>query len=234
MRELDNKIALVTGATSGIGMAVARRLAEEGAHVIAIGRNKEGFEELNNLIDEFGGKVMHVQVDLLEFQKIYTLAKSVAIRFGRLDILVSNAAILGDLSPIVHTVPEEWDKVMATNLTVNYHVIRSFDPLLKVAEAPRAMFVTSGVTQGAHAYWGAYAVSKAGLEKMVETYAEENLKTKLRVNLVDPGAVRTRMRAKAFPGENPETLPLPEDITDVFVRLASKDLQETGKKFYAK
>ena len=232
VKNLSNKIVLITGATRGIGYGVAKRFAREGAHVIAASRGKAGLEELDDAIKAEGGIATLVQLDLMETDKIELLAQSIAQRFGRLDILVGNAGILGELSPVAHTNPEDWDKVIAINLTANFHLIRCFDTLLKASAAPRAMFVSSGATKGAHAYWGAYAVSKSALEKMVETYAAENAKTALRVNLIDPGAVRTRMRAKAFPGEDPQTLPHPDDITDVFVRLASENLKETGKKFY--
>ncbi|MEQ1704558.1 MAG: SDR family NAD(P)-dependent oxidoreductase [Rickettsiales bacterium] len=231
-RQLTGKIALITGATRGIGFAVAKKFAAEGAHVIATGRSVAGLEELDDAIKAIGGTATLVPLNLLETDKIEMMAQSVAQRFGRLDILVGNAGILGELSPVAHTNPEDWDKVIAVNLTANFHLIRCFDPLLKLSPAPRAMFVSSGVTRGAHAYWGAYAVSKSALEKMVETYAAENAKTPLKANLIDPGGVRTRMRAKAFPGEDPETLPHPDQITDVFLRLAREDLQETGKKFF--
>lgn len=231
--ELTNRIALITGATRGIGAAVARRFAHEGAHVIAVGRNVAALEELDDEIKKQGGAATLVQLDLLETDKIEMLAQSIAQRFGKLDILVGNAGILGELSPIAHSNAEDWDKVMAINVTANFHLIRCFDTLLKISENPRAMFVSSGVTRGAHAYWGPYAVSKSALEKMVETYAAENAKTPLRVNLIDPGAVRTKMRAKAFPGEDPQSLPHPDEITDVFVRLAKEDLKDNGKKFYA-
>ncbi len=231
--ELANRIALITGATRGLGFAVAKRFAREGAHVIATGRNTKALEELDDEIKAQGGVATLVQLDLLETDKIELLAQSIAQRFGKLDILVGNAGILGELSPMSHTDSKDWDKVMAVNVTANFHLIRCFDNLLKLSDSPRAMFVSSGVTSGAHAYWGAYAVSKSALEKMVETYAAENAKTALRVNLIDPGAVRTKMRAKAFPGEDPMTLLHPDEITDVFVRLASEKLKDNGKKFYA-
>ncbi len=231
--ELANRIALITGATRGIGAAVAKRFAREGAHVIAVGRNIKLLEELDDAIKEQGGAVTLVQLDLLETDKIEILAQSIVQRFGRLDILVGNAGILGELSPVAHTSSEDWDKVMAINVTANFHLIRCFDNVLKLSEAPRAMFVSSGVTKGVHAYWGPYAVSKSALEKMVETYAAENAKTSLRVNIIDPGAVRTKMRAKAFPGEDPISLPHPDEITEVFLRLASEKLKDNGKKFYA-
>jgi NAD(P)-dependent dehydrogenase (short-subunit alcohol dehydrogenase family) len=231
---LSNKIALITGATRGIGYGVAKKFAAEGAHVIATGRSVAGLEELDDAIKAIGGTATLVPLNLLETDKIEMMAQSVAQRFGRLDILVGNAGILGELSPVAHSNTEDWDKVIAINLTANFHLIRCFDPLLKQSSAPRAMFVSSGVTRNTYAYWGPYAVSKSGLEKMVETYAAENAKTPLKANIIDPGGVRTRMRAKAFPGEDPLTLPHPDEITDVFVRLAREDIQETGKKFYAK
>ena len=233
-QQLTGKIALITGATRGIGFAVAKKFAAEGAHVIATGRSVAGLEELDDAIKALGGTATLVPLNLLETDKIEMMAQSVAQRFGRLDILVGNAGILGELSPVAHTNPEDWGKVIAINLTANFHLLRCFDPLLKQSPAPRAMFVSSGVTRSAYAYWGPYAVSKSGLEKMVETYAAENAKTPLKANIIDPGGVRTRMRAKAFPGEDPETLPHPDEITGVFLRLAREDLQETGKKFYAK
>jgi len=230
---LSTKIALVTGATRGIGAAVAKRFAAEGAHIIAIGRRQADLERLDDEIQALGGTATLIQLDLQEFPKIEILAQNIAEKFGKLDILIGNAGILGEITPMPHTSPAEWDKVIAVNLTANFHLIRCFDALLRRAENPRAMFVTSGVTSGVHAYWGAYAVSKAALEEMVETYAAENVKTNLRVNLIDPKATRTRMRAQAFPGEDPDTLTPPENITDIFVRLARSDLTETGQKFFA-
>lgn len=234
MAALQQKIALITGATRGIGAAVARRFAAEGAHIIAIGRRQADLEKLDDEIRAAGGSTTLVQLDLQDFPKIDALAQMVAERFGRLDILVGNAGVLGEITPMPHTTPSEWDKVIAINLTANFHLIRCFDGLLKQSLAPRAMFVSSGVTNGAHAYWGAYAVSKAGLEKMVETYAAENMKTAMCINIIDPRATRTRMRAQAFPAEDPDTLTPPEKITDIFVRLASDDCCETGQKFFAR
>lgn len=227
---LANRIALITGATRGIGRAVAVRFAAEGAHIIAVGRNQKLLESLD---DEIGGGATLVQLDLTETAKIETLAETIAQRFGRIDILVGNAAILGEICPMPHSAPDEWEKVIATNLTANFHLIRCFDTLLKASSAPRAMFVSSGVTQHESAYWGAYGVSKSALEKLVETWAAENVKTPLRANLIDPHATRTRMRALAFPGEDPETLTPAEERTDIFVQLASESLTETGKRFSA-
>jgi len=228
---LSTRVALITGASRGIGAAVAKRFASEGAHVILIARNSKDLEAVD---DAIGGGATLVPLDLLEFDKIELLAAQVAQRFGKLDILVGNAGLLGELSPLTHTAPEDWDKVMALNVTANFHLIRCFDVLLKKSDSGRAMFVTSGVTARAAAYWGAYAVSKSALEAMVNIYAAENAKTSVKTNLIDPGGVRTRMRAKAFPGEDPMALPAPEDITDVFVKLARADFQETGEKFFVR
>ena len=234
MAALTDRIALITGASRGIGAAVAKRFAAEGAHVILVARDEGNLKAVDDEIQALGGKPASlVQLDLTELPKIDELAAHIAQRFGKLDILVGNAAILGDISPMPHTGPGEWHKTMDLNLHANFHLIRCFDTLLKASDAGRAMFVTSGVASRTAAYWGAYAVSKAGLEMMVNIYAAENVKTALRVNLIDPGASRTRMRAQAFPGEDPETLALPGSITDMFVKLASPSLTETGQKFHA-
>ena len=228
---LRNRIALITGASRGIGQAVAVRFAKEGAHVILVARNSKGLEETDDLIRAHGGSSTLVPLDLTEFSKIDDLARQVNARFGKLDILVGNAAILGELTPLPHMAASDWDKVMALNVTANFHLIRCFDALLKLSDQPRALFVTSGVTLRATAFWSAYTTSKAALEAMVKTYASENVKTPLRVNVIDPGRTRTRMRASAFPGEDPMALPAPEYIADLFVKLAGADVTDTGGVF---
>lgn len=230
---LKDRIALITGASRGIGQAVAKRFAAEGAHVILVSRNVKGLEETDDAIRMSGGKATLVPLDIADASKIEELAKNVQARFGKIDILVANAGVLGEMAPISHSDPKEWDKTMNINVTANMQLIRWFDPLLKLSDAPRAMFVTSGITEGVYPYWNAYAVSKTALDMMVKLYAAENEKTPLRVNLVSPGIVRTRMRAQAMPGEDPEPLTPPEAITDIFVKLASRDLKDTGKIFYA-
>jgi NAD(P)-dependent dehydrogenase (short-subunit alcohol dehydrogenase family) len=157
------------------------------------------------------------------------MSRAVAERFGRLDILVGNAALLGILSPVPHIQPKVWQQVMTVNVDANWRLIRAFDPLLRVSEAGRAIFVTSGVARAVFPYWGAYAVSKAALEMMVKVYAGEVTKTKLKVNLLDPGVVRTSMRAQAMPGEDPATLPPPEAISDRFVELAEASCRRHGE-----
>ena len=231
---LADRIALITGASRGIGAAVAKRFAREGAHVILVARDSKALESVDDAIRSEGGHATLVPLDLMETAKIELLAAQIGQRFGRLDVLVGNAAVLSDMTPLPHIAPDDWDRVMALNLTANWHLIRCFDALLKQSASGRAMFVTSGVTTRASAYWGAYSVSKSALEAMVNVYAAENSKTGLRVNLIDPGAVRTRMRAQAFPGEDPLTLPDTDTITDLFVRLAASDCADTGHKFFAR
>jgi len=232
-KSLHNRIALITGASRGIGAAVAKRFAAEGAQVILVARGAAGLSETDDAIREAGGKATLVQLDMLDYPKIEELAHMVHERFGKLDILVANAAVLGEVTPIAHSTPAEWDKTMNSNVTAQMHLIRCFDPLLKRAENPRAIFVTSGITEDVHPYWNAYAVSKCALDMLVKLYAAENAKTALKVNLVSPGIVRTRMRAQAMPGEDPDTLTAPDAITDIFVKLASSDIEDSGKIFYA-
>lgn len=229
----DKRIALITGASRGIGEAIAKRFAREGMHVIAVAKNGKGLEALDDAIKKDGGSATMVQLDLAEFPKIDQLAGMIQERFGRLDVLVGNAAILGEITPMPHSSPDEWHKTIDINLHANFHLIRTCDALLRASPAGRAIFVTSGVATRISPYWGAYTVSKAALESMVLTYAAENEKTPLRINLLDPGRTRTRMRAQAFPGENPDTLPAPETLTDLFFRLSQPDLQDNGKVFRA-
>jgi NAD(P)-dependent dehydrogenase (short-subunit alcohol dehydrogenase family) len=226
---LQNRIALVTGASRGIGAAVAKRFAKEGAHVILVARTVGALEAVDDEITRAGGKATLVPLDLADHDKIDALGAQLAQRFGRLDILVGNAGILGDLTPLTHAEPKMWERVMATNVTANWRLIRSLDPLLRASEAGRAMFVTSGVAHGVHPYWGPYAVSKTALEMLVKTYAAEASGTSIKVNLIDPGVVRTSMRAAAMPGEDPMSLPLPESITDVFVTLAAGTCRKHGE-----
>jgi len=230
MSRLDGRVALITGASRGIGGAVARRFAAEGARLILVARTVGGLEEADDAVRAAGAPpATLVPLDLREGDAIDRLGASLYERFGHLDILVGNAAVLGPLSPLGHVAPARWDEVIAINLTTNWRLIRSLDPLLRRSDAGRAIFVTSGAATHPHAYWGPYAVSKAGLEMLVKVYAAEVVKAGVRANLVDPGAVRTAMRATAYPGEDPATLPAPEEVTDVFVDLAEPACARSGE-----
>ncbi len=222
--------ALVTGASRGIGAAVARRFAREGAHLVLIARTTGGLEELDDDIQKITGEpATLVPLDLTDFDAIDQLGASLFERFGKLDVLVGNAGQLGTLSPLAHTDPKTWDRVMAVNATANWRLIRSMDPLLRASDAGRAVFVTSTVARDARSYWGIYAVSKAALEMTALIYAAEVAKTNVRVNLINPGATETAMRAEAFPGEDPETLKKPESITGLFVDLAEAACTKNGE-----
>lgn len=217
---LQGKIALITGASRGIGAAVAKRFAAEGAHVILTARTVGGLEEADDAVRKLGREATLVPLDLRQMEMIDALGASIYERFGKLDILVGNAALLGTLSPVAHASPAEVEDVFTVNTVANYRLLRACDPLLRRADAGRVVMVTSGAAMAPIAYWGAYAASKAALEHLTLTYAAEVKTTPIRVNLLDPGAVRTRMRASAFPGEDPASLPSPETITEWFVKLS--------------
>ncbi len=227
---LAGRIAVITGASRGIGAAVARRFAAEGAQLVLVARTVGGLEELDDQIRQAGGPgATLVPLDLREFDAIDRLGASLYERYGHLDVLVGNAAVLGTLSPLGHIEPAGWAEVMDINLTANWRLIRSLDPLLRRSEAGRAIFVSSAAAAAPHAYWGAYAVSKAALEMLVQTYAAELAKTEVRANLIDPGAIRSALRAKAFPGEDRESLRAPEAITETFVELAEAACTKNGE-----
>ena len=226
---LEGRIAFVTGASRGIGRAVAKRFAAEGAHVVLLARTQGALEELDDEIREAGGQATLVPFDLTDFDQIDRTGAALFERFKRLDVLVGNAGVLGTMGPVAHMDPAVWEQVMAVNVTANWRLIRGFDPLLRASDAGRAIFVTSGAARGPRAYWGAYAVSKAALEMLVGTYAAEVTKTNVRVNLVEPGATRTAMRAEAYPGEDPLSLKEPDGLTDVFVALAEPACDRHGE-----
>ena len=227
---LNGRIALITGASRGIGAAVALRFAKEGAHLILSARTIGALEEIDDEIQKISGKpATLVPMDLIDTEAIDKLGAAVYERFQKLDILVGNAGQIGTLSPLGHIDPKVWDNVLAVNVTSNWRLIRSMDPLLRASDAGRAVFVTSGVGRKARAYWGAYAVSKAALEMTALVYAAEMDKTSVRVNLINPGSTRTAMRAQAFPGENPDNLKSPKDITELFVELTEKSCTVNGE-----
>lgn len=229
--ELEGRNVLVTGASRGIGYAAALEAARRGAHVIAVARTVGGLEDLDDDIQKLGGSATLVPLDLRDGEAIDRLGAAIFERWGHLDGLVANAGQLGVLSPIAHIKPDDFDKVLAVNVTANYRLLRSLDLLLRQSEAGRAVFVSSSSARSARPFWGLYAASKAALDAMIKSYAGEVVQTNVRTNLFYPGAVRTAMRAKAMPGENPETLPTPEAVAPLLIDLLSPALQEHGKLF---
>jgi NAD(P)-dependent dehydrogenase (short-subunit alcohol dehydrogenase family) len=228
-RPLEGRLALITGASRGIGRAAALAMARAGAHMVLLARTGGALEELDDEIRAIGATATLVELDLRKGEKIDALGPTLYQRWGKLDILVGNAGILGPLSPLAHVATEAWTDALEINLSANWRLIRTCDPLLRKSDAGRAIFVTSGAASGRYAYWGPYAVSKAGLEALVRTYAREIAITPVRANLINPGATRTAMRAKAFPGEDPNTLPAAEEIAPLFVELASTECTLNGE-----
>jgi NAD(P)-dependent dehydrogenase (short-subunit alcohol dehydrogenase family) len=228
---LKDRVAVVTGASRGIGYATALALAEAGAHVIAVARNVGGLEELDDAIRAMGGSATLVPFDLKDFAAIDRLGAAIHERWRKLDILIGNAGMLGPISPLGHIEPKTFEEVMAVNVTANWRLIRSLDPLLQLSDAGRALFVSSGAAHKTMAFWGPYSVSKAAVQALAMTYAAENLRTKVRVNIINPGPLRTRMRAEAMPGEDPETLRTPEELAPHIVQLASPGVEDHGMIF---
>lgn len=226
--DLAGRVALVTGASRGIGYFVAKELAAAGAHVVAVARTVGGLEELDDEIKAAGGQATLVPLDLTDMAGIDRLGGALHERWGKLDVMVANAAILGVIAPIGHVEAKVFEKVMAINVTATWRLIRSVDPLLRASDAGRAILLSSGAAHSARAFWGPYAASKAAVEALARSWADETKNFPLRVNSVDPGATRTAMRAQAVPGENPQTLPHPSEIAARIVRLASPALTETG------
>jgi NAD(P)-dependent dehydrogenase (short-subunit alcohol dehydrogenase family) len=230
-KSLSGRIALVTGASRGIGAAVALALAKHGAHVVAVARTVGGLEELDDKISALGGTATLVPLDIKDSAGLQRLAPALRERHGRLDILVGNAGYLPVPAPLGHIEPKNWDDALAINVTANWRLIAAMDPLLKLSDAGRAVFITSGLASMARAYFAAYATSKAALDALVRTYASEVATSKVKVNLFSPGQTRTKMMATAFPGVDPETLPLPETVAETIVPLCSPDCTENGKLF---
>jgi NAD(P)-dependent dehydrogenase (short-subunit alcohol dehydrogenase family) len=228
-KRLTDRIALITGASRGMGRAVALAFAGEGAHVLLLARNLKALEEVDDKIRKCGGKATLIPLDLADGKAIDALGPALYERFGRLDVLVGNAAILGRLSPLTHVPAEHWERTFAVNVTANWRLIRTLDPLLRRSESGRVIFVTSGVARSARAYWAPYSVSKAALEALARTYANETSDSAIKVNLIDPRATATRMRAEAYPGEDQATLRTPEEVAERFVALAMADWMETGQ-----
>jgi NAD(P)-dependent dehydrogenase (short-subunit alcohol dehydrogenase family) len=230
-RSLVGRVALVTGATRGIGRALAVALARAGAHVVATGRTQGALEELDDAVRAAGSTATLVPLDMRDYPGIYRLATALNERHQHLDILVGNAAIAAQRSPLGHVDPAAWDEAMAVNVTANYHLIRAMDPLLRRAAAGRAVFMTSGAATHARAYAGPYSVSKAALNVLARTYAAETDSTPIRVNVFNPGPTRTRMRAQVMPGEDPMTLPTPEQVAEKILDLCLPSFSETGRLY---
>ena len=226
---LQDRLAVITGASRGIGRAVALGMAAEGAHVILVARTVGALEEVDDEIRKVGGKATLVPLDITDGDAIDRLGASIYERWGKLDILVANAGTLGVLTPLSHMDPKDWDTTLAINVTANWRMIRSFEPLLKRSDAGRAIFVTSGAAHKNRPYWGPYAITKAALDTMMKTWAVECEKSSIRVNSISPGPVRTAMRKKAMPGEDPSTLTKPADLVPLFLELASPDCTRNGE-----
>ena len=227
---MAGRLALITGASRGLGAATALAYAREGAHCILLARTVGGLEEVDDQIKAIGGSATLVPLDVTDGPGIDRLGAALHERYRRLDVLVGNAAILGTLSPIGHIDPEVFEQVMAVNVTANWRLLRSLDPLLRQSEAGRAIFVTAGVALQAVPYWGAYAASKAALDLLVGIYAAEVAHTNVRVNLFDPGPMRTGLRAQAFPVEDPAKHTPPLTHAEALIRLALPSCTMTGQR----
>jgi NAD(P)-dependent dehydrogenase (short-subunit alcohol dehydrogenase family) len=228
---LQDRIAVVTGASRGLGRSIALALAREGAHIVAMARTVGGLEELDDAIKAEGGSATLVPADIKDFAAIDRLGAAIFERWKKLDIVVGNAGVLGKLTPLAHLEQKVWDDAMAINLTANYRLIRSFDPLLRASDAGRAVFVTSGLAKKCWPYWGTYSISKAALEAMVKTYAGEIATTAIRTNCFSPGPTRTKMRATAMPGEDPETLPHPDEVAAQIVAMCAPSFTANGSVY---
>lgn len=230
---LKGRVAVITGASRGIGAALARRFATEGAQLVLISRTTGGLEEIDDQVKARGAHAVLVPLDLKDGAAIDRLGPALSQRFDRVDVFIGNAAVLGSLRPLTHYTPELWREAFDVNVDANWRLLRTLEPLLRRSEAGRVILVTSRITQSFRPYWGLYAATKAALEGMARCYANELKQTKITVNLVDPPATATRMRAEAFPGEDPASIAQPDAITETFVRLAEASSTVSGERFSA-
>ncbi len=228
MKRLEGRVAVVTGASRGLGRAMALALAKEGCHIIATARTQGGLEELDDEIKAAGSTATLAPADITDFPAIDRLGAAIFERWKKLDIVIGNAGVLGKLTPLPHLDPKVFDDAMAINVTANYRLIRSFDPLLRMSDAGRAIFVTSGLATKCWPYWGAYSISKAALEAMMKVYAAECESTPIRVNCFSPGPTRTGMRATAMPGEDPMTLPTADEVGAQVVEMCVPEFADNG------
>lgn len=230
-KDFEGRTAVVTGASRGIGYQIARQLGQRGAHVIALARTVGGLEDLDDEIQSAGGQTTLVPLDLMDFDALDRLGAAIFERWKKLDILVGNAGMLGVLSPLGHIGPKDFEKVMAVNVTANWRLIRSLDPLLRQSDAGRAMFLTSVHAHTCTAFWGLQSISKSAVEAMAKTWANESLQTSMKINLADPGPTRTALRAKAMPGEDPNTVAAPSDVAGDLLDLLKPGLETTGSLY---
>ncbi|MGB4107892.1 MAG: SDR family NAD(P)-dependent oxidoreductase [Alphaproteobacteria bacterium] len=226
---LSGRVALITGASRGIGAAVAKTFAREGAHVILLARTQGALEELDDEIRGLGGKATLIPMDLAKLDEVDKLGPSIYERFGRLDIFIGNAAVLGILGPVNHIIPKEWEKAFTINVMANVRLVRSLDPVLRASDAGRVVFTTSGLGERAMAYWGPYCATKAALNLFAQTYAGETMKTNMRVNLVSPGPVDTAMLREAFPGGFQGETKTPDDVAPAYLKLALPACKKHGE-----
>jgi NAD(P)-dependent dehydrogenase (short-subunit alcohol dehydrogenase family) len=228
IKDFEGRVALVTGASRGIGYQIAKQLGERGAHVIALARTVGGLEDLDDEIRSAGGETTLVPLDLTDFDALDRLGAAIYERWKKLDIFVANAGMLGVLSPIGHISPKDFEKVTAVNVVANWRLIRSLDPLLRQSDAGRALFLSSVHASTCTPFWGLQSISKASVEAMARTWANESLKTNMKINLADPGPTRTGLRAKAMPGELATNLPTPDNVAADLLPLLMPDVLETG------
>lgn len=230
-KTLASRIALVTGASRGLGYATALALARAGAHIVAVARTQGALEELDDAIQSIGGSATLVPLNLTDLDGIARLGAALHERHGKLDILVGNAGVAGPSSPLGHIEMKPWTDTLAVNVSANFQLIRCMEPLLRASDAGRAVFISADAAHLAPAYRGPYAASKAALDALVRVWAAENATTPIRANLFDPGPIRTRMRATVMPGEDPERLALPEDVAELIVPMCAPAWTETGKLY---